>query len=129
MAQLQALRAEGETDREEMRSQIRSFQAAAATPTSTSASTVANEPSPANVSYPIESSGQFQFRQKPTLPDPPKFDGTRKNFRPWFLEMKAKLALDRKAFTSEAEQFAYVSWTTSIAATGTQMQKHERWTG
>jgi hypothetical protein len=105
MAQLQALRAEREADREEMRSQIRNlqnFEAAAATPTSTS------EPAPANVPFSIESFSQVQPRQKPTLPDPPKFDGTRKNFRPWFLEMKAKLALDRKAFSNEAELFAYV---------------------
>ncbi|KJZ68122.1 hypothetical protein HIM_12487 [Hirsutella minnesotensis 3608] len=105
MAQLQALRTEREADREEMRSQIRNlqnFEAAAATPTSTS------EPTSANIPFPIESSSQVQPRQKPTLPDPPKFDGTRKNFRPWFLEMKAKLALDRKAFGNEVELFAYV---------------------
>ncbi|GJC91039.1 hypothetical protein ColLi_13877 [Colletotrichum liriopes] len=45
---------------------------------------------------------------KTRLPDPPKFDGTRRRFIPWFLEMQGKLQVDREAFGGDEELFAYI---------------------
>jgi hypothetical protein len=47
-------------------------------------------------------------KKKPTLPDPPRFDGSRRKFRTWQLEMKSKLRTDGTAIGSEADQFAYI---------------------
>lgn len=119
----QSLRTERETDREETRTQIRTLQSAIATPNYTSSEEIVN-PTPQrtglpppilNVASPPPPTEQVEEtqtrrtnRKKPTLPNPPKFDGTRRNFRPWHLEMRAKLTLDRDAFSNEQELFAYV---------------------
>ncbi len=115
---MQALRAERDNDREETRAQIQALQSAIATPNHTSSENIVNpvpqRPGPVppilSVNSPptVPASGNPITRKKPTLPNPPKFDGTRRNFRPWYLEMRAKLILDRDAFASEGELFAYI---------------------
>ncbi|KAM4057637.1 reverse transcriptase (RNA-dependent DNA polymerase) [Hirsutella rhossiliensis] len=103
---MQALAA---AEREEMRSQIRILQTAVSTPTPANEPVAPIEPMSDNTPQSIETSERIPSKRvKPTLPDPPKFDGTRKNFRPWFLEMKAKLAVDRQAFDNKEALFAYV---------------------
>lgn len=119
----QSLRTERETDREETRTQIRTLQSAIATPNYTSSEEIVDRtplrtgppPPILNVAAPPPPTEQAEGtqirrinRKKPTLPNPPKFDGTRRNFRPWYLEMRAKLSLDRDAFSNEQELFAYV---------------------
>lgn len=47
-------------------------------------------------------------KRKATLPDPPKFDGTRKAFRAWLLEMRNKLRVDGQVIGTPADQFAYI---------------------
>jgi hypothetical protein len=104
--QMQAMRAERQADHEDMQTQIHALQSAISTPTIT--------PQPATVPEIIRPepqrsvSPESPLKKKPTLPNPPKFDGTRRNFRPWYLEMRAKLSLDRCAFRSDKERFAYV---------------------
>lgn len=112
--QMQALRAEREADREETRADreetrvhIRALQSAIATPTQTP------QPAPQpDIIRPelrrSHSPENIITKRKPTLPDPPKFDGTRRKFRPWYLEMRAKLTLDSGVFTNDQERFAYV---------------------
>ncbi|KAJ6437064.1 hypothetical protein O9K51_10361 [Purpureocillium lavendulum] len=107
-ANQQTLRAEREADRDEMRTQIRNMQSAIATPTTTPqpqppAPRVAG-PEPRRSSSPENAPA----KKKPTLPNPPKFDGTRRNFRPWYLEMRAKLLHDCGTFRNDQERFAYI---------------------
>jgi hypothetical protein len=45
---------------------------------------------------------------KMTMPDPPRFDGTRKKFRSWRLEMEGKLRADGHVIGSPSNQFAYI---------------------
>ncbi len=47
-------------------------------------------------------------KKKATLPDPPRFDGTRKKFRTWKQEMESKLETDGPAIGTERDQFAYI---------------------
>ncbi|KJZ68786.1 hypothetical protein HIM_11830 [Hirsutella minnesotensis 3608] len=110
MDKLESVCASQEAEREEMRSQIRILQTAVSrTPTPANEPVAPIEPMSDNTPQSIETSERIPSKRvKPTLPDPPKFDGTRKNFRPWFLEMKAKLAVDRQAFDNKEALFAYV---------------------
>lgn len=106
--QMQALRAERDADREEVRTQIDALRSAIVTPTQTP-----HPPPPVDTNQPQEGRNssadtEKSTKKKPTLPNPPKFDGTRRNFRPWYLEMRAKLSLDREAFRCDEELFAYI---------------------
>jgi hypothetical protein len=47
-------------------------------------------------------------KKKMTLPDPPRFDGTRKKFRTWKQEMESKLETDGPAIGSKRDQFSYI---------------------
>ena len=47
-------------------------------------------------------------RLRPTLPDPPCFDGKRSNFPTWLLEIGNKLDTDGAAIGTHEAQFAYV---------------------
>lgn len=47
-------------------------------------------------------------KKRPTLPDPPKFDGKKTTFRAWLLEMRNKLQVDGEALGSRSDQFAYI---------------------
>ncbi|KAJ6436365.1 retrovirus polyprotein [Purpureocillium lavendulum] len=105
-ASQQALRAEREMDREETRSQIRAMQSAIATPAATPhppAPTI-TEPEP-RCSIPRETA---PAKRKPTLPDPQRFDGSRRKFRAWQLEMQSKLRVDGPALGGPPDQFAYI---------------------
>ncbi|KJZ68663.1 hypothetical protein HIM_11948 [Hirsutella minnesotensis 3608] len=59
-------------------------------------------------SHGTDASEQKPAKRKPTLPDPQRFDGTRKKFRAWQLEMQSKLRVDGVAIGSPADQFAYI---------------------
>jgi hypothetical protein len=47
-------------------------------------------------------------KKKMTLPDPPRFDGNRKKFRNWRLEMEGKLRTDGCLLGSPSDQFTYI---------------------
>ncbi|KAK4236642.1 hypothetical protein C8A03DRAFT_16726, partial [Achaetomium macrosporum] len=47
-------------------------------------------------------------KKRPTLPDPPRFDGVRRKFRTWKQEMESKLETDGPAIGTKRDQFAYV---------------------
>jgi hypothetical protein len=47
-------------------------------------------------------------KKRATLPDPPKFDGTRNNFRAWYLEMQNKIQVDGGVIGGNRDQFAYI---------------------
>src|SRR5512134_519332 len=47
-------------------------------------------------------------RPKKALPDIPRFSGDRKDYRPWILEARSKLAIDAAAIGDPATQFAYI---------------------
>ena len=49
-----------------------------------------------------------QAKKKPTLPDPVRFDGNRKEFPSWLLEMQNKLETDGTAIGHSKDQFAYI---------------------
>ncbi|KAM4060442.1 reverse transcriptase (RNA-dependent DNA polymerase) [Hirsutella rhossiliensis] len=85
-----------EAEREEMRSQIRILQTAVSTPTPANEPVAPIEPMSDNTPQSIETSERIPSK--------------RENFRPWFLEMKAKLAVDRQAFDNKEALFAYVTW-------------------
>ncbi|CEJ91475.1 hypothetical protein VHEMI07185 [[Torrubiella] hemipterigena] len=126
----QSLKAEREADREEIRThqeqtrvQIQALQSAIATPAHTSIDGIANptprrqEPIPSVLntqltSPPIPTESQQQniiyIKKKPTLPDPKLFDGNRRNFQVWQLEMESKLRVDGPALGNSADQFAYI---------------------
>jgi hypothetical protein len=108
MAQLQALRAEREADREEMRCQVQNIQAAFLTPTPTDGPTITSNMTQNGASHGTDASEQKPAKRKPTLPDPQRFDGTRKRFRAWQLEMQSKLRVDGVAIGSPSDQFAYI---------------------
>jgi len=56
----------------------------------------------------IPTPGPVYIKRKATLPDPKRFDGLRKNFRPWQLEMTGKLRVDGLTIGSLADQFTYI---------------------
>jgi hypothetical protein len=49
-----------------------------------------------------------QTRKKMILPDPPRFDGVRKKYRNWRLEMEGKLRTDGSLLGTAADQFTYI---------------------
>lgn len=106
--QLRALRAEREADREEVRMQINALQSAIVTPTQTP------HPPPVDTSQAQEEqtssvdTDRQAKKKKPTLPDPLRFDGSRRKFRAWQLEMEGKLLVDGPVIGGKHEQFAYI---------------------
>ncbi|KAK1948645.1 hypothetical protein LY78DRAFT_687608 [Colletotrichum sublineola] len=63
-----------------------------------------NPPAPA----PDQNSNVPVKRRKHQITDPSKFDGTRKNFQRWSLEMKGKMEIDGESFESDCAMFAYI---------------------
>jgi hypothetical protein len=49
-----------------------------------------------------------QKKKKATLPDPPRFDGNRKEFPAWLLELRYKLETDGPAIGLSKDQFSYI---------------------
>lgn len=78
---------------------LSSLQQAQATP-----STTANMTNPTPSSIPTEP----KKKKRTTLPDPPKFNGLRNSFRPWYLEMQNKLFVDGEVIGGHRDQFAYI---------------------
>jgi hypothetical protein len=119
---MDAMRAEREADREETRSQIRALQSAIATPQYTTHGDIAspvpqrlgpvppvlNVTSPPTVLTNETGQGQIPTKKKPTLPNPQRFDGTRREFRAWLLEMRSKLHVDGPALGGSLDQFVYI---------------------
>jgi len=101
-------RTEREVDREEMKTQIRVGQSSAMPPATL------EPPPPASADavwpeFPRNSTPSIMpDKKKPTLPEPPRFEGTRLVFRTWLCEMKNKLRVDGGAIGSRADQFAYI---------------------
>jgi hypothetical protein len=120
MSQMDDIRAEQASEREAMRVQIRVLQenvaSLQATPTTTPLSpTPPALPTPQGPTIPAlptvtvtPSSPPGQTKKRATLPDPPRFDGTRKKFRTWKQEMESKLETDGLAIGTQRDQFAYI---------------------
>lgn len=101
-------RTEREVDREEMKTQIRVGQPIAMPP----ATLEPPPPASADTVWPeFQRNSTPSFapdKKKPTLPEPPRFEGARLVFRTWLCEMKNKLRVDGGAIGSRADQFAYI---------------------
>jgi len=95
MTQMDDMRAEQANEREAMRVQIKALQENLASLQATPATIPQSPTLPAFPTVTVmPSSPSGQTKKKITLPDPPKFDGLRSNFRAWYLEMRNKLAVD-----------------------------------
>ncbi len=109
MSQMNDMRAEQASEREAMRVQIRALQENVA---SLQATPVATPQSPTPPALPTVAvtppSPPGQTKKKMTLPDPPRFDGNRKKYRNWRLEMEGKLRTDGCLLGSPTDQFTYI---------------------
>jgi hypothetical protein len=105
--QMQALRAEREADRDATREQIRMLQDRL-----TPARPTPLETEPESRPEPLYDVGRLlttpMRKTRPTLPDPPRFEGARPKFRAWLSEMKNKLRVDGRVIGNETDQFAYI---------------------
>ena len=120
MNQMNDMRAEQASEREAMRVQIRALQENVASLQTTPVTTpqtptppalpgvTVMPPAPPGVTV-TPPSPPGQTKKKTTLPDPPRFDGTRKKFRTWKQEMESKLETDGPAIGTKRDQFAYVT--------------------
>jgi len=104
--QLASLHESQTTDREAHRAQIQMIYDHLSNPKPSNASealltpnTTSRQASPPPIRTP---------KKKTTLPDPPKFDGTRNNFRAWYLEMQNKLLVDGEVIGGDRDRFAYI---------------------
>jgi hypothetical protein len=106
--QLAAVREDQAADREAHRAQIQLLQEHIAqsrtTPPRTNQNLLTPQTTPRHPSPPPIGG----LKKRPTLPDPPKFDGTRNNFRAWYLEMQNKLQVDGSVIGGNRDQFAYI---------------------
>ncbi len=119
MSRMDDMRAEQASEREAMRMQIRVLQenvaslqatpvATPQTPTSPALPGVtAVPPAPPGVTV-TPPSPPAQTKKKMILPDPPRFDGNRKKYRNWRLEMEGKLRTDGCFLGSPTDQFTYI---------------------
>jgi hypothetical protein len=109
-AQIAALQSEQAADRQTIRTLQENFATApttvttaqttaTATPLSTVIGTTATDTTSAETA---------QKKKKPTLPDPPRFEGIRKKFRAWREEMESKLETDGPAIGTDRDQFSYI---------------------
>jgi hypothetical protein len=106
------------TEREAYDTQIKALQESFASFHSTPGGNTLQHPSPISTTQqtPLPSVAPpaspavppSQVKKKPTLPDPPRFDGVRRKFRAWKQEMESKLETDGSTIGSERDQFAYV---------------------
>lgn len=99
-----ALRAEQTSDREAALANTRALEeritALGATPAITTSPLVTPEEGPPTQDRPP--------KKKATLPDPPRFEGARRKFPAWYLEMENKLLTDGEAIGSSRDQFSYI---------------------
>ena len=139
MSQMDDIRAEQASEREAMRVQIKALQENVESLQGTPATTP-QSPTPPALPIPLSptppalptvtvtpSSPPGQTKKKATLPDPPRFDGVRRKFPAWLLEMQNKLQTDGNAIGSARDQFSYIfsrledgpkSLSTAFAAAG-----------
>jgi hypothetical protein len=113
MSQMNDMRAEQASEREGMRMQIKSLQESFAslhaTPVTTPAITPQTPTPPALPAVTVTPpSPPGQTKKKMVLPDPPRFDGNRKKYRNWRLEMEGKLRTDGCFLGSSTDQFTYI---------------------
>jgi hypothetical protein len=112
--QMDILRTEQANERVANRAQVQALQeelaALRATPTGTTTptSTPAPETTSTPPSTPAPPTPPVQTKKKMTLPDPPRFDGNRKNYRSWKLEMEGKLRTDGCLLGPPVDQFTYI---------------------
>jgi hypothetical protein len=127
--QMTNIQAEQANEREANRLQIRALQENLAslhtTPTTTPGASTPL-PQPELKVTPPSPPAQAK-KKKPTLPDPARFDGNRKEFPAWILEMENKLETDGETIGGQKDQFSYIfsrlekgakSMTTSYAKCG-----------
>ncbi|KJZ69557.1 hypothetical protein HIM_11050 [Hirsutella minnesotensis 3608] len=101
--QIRNLRAEREADRDATRDQIRSLQESLTSSRPTPPDTESEcRPEPLNELDRLLDAPTRKTR--PTLPDPPKFEGIRSKFRAWLSEMRNKLRVDGRVIGSKADQ-------------------------
>ena len=117
MGQINELRTEQANEREATRTQIRILQENLASLQATPSGITLQPASPTNLSQRAPTPLQdplsqqalpAQVKKKMTLPDPPRFDGTRKKFRTWKQEIESKLETDGPAIGSKRDQFSYI---------------------
>ena len=109
MSQMDDIRAEQASEREAMRVQIRVLQENVASLQATPTTIPLSPTPPALPTVTVTpSSPPGQTKKRATLPDPPRFDGTRKKFRTWKQEMESKLETDGLAIGTQRDQFAYI---------------------
>jgi hypothetical protein len=107
--QMDNLRTEQANEREAMGLQIKALQDQNAT----MRNTPVNTPLPATPAPQLSAPAPLAppssgTKKKPTLPDPPRFDGTRRKFPAWLLEMQNKLRTDGTVIGSSKDLFAYI---------------------
>jgi len=96
-------------EREANQAHIKALQETIASLQATPAATPRSPTSPAPPIVDITPpSPPGQTKKKMTLPDPPRFDGNRKKYRNWRLEMEGKLRTDGCLLGSPADQFTYI---------------------
>lgn len=117
MGQINELRTEQANEREATRTQIRILQENLASLQATPSGITPQPASPTDPSQRAPTPPQdplpqqalpAQVKKKMTLPDPPRFDGTRKKFRTWKQEMESKLETDGPAIGTKRDQFSYI---------------------
>ncbi|KAK4099187.1 hypothetical protein N658DRAFT_170483 [Parathielavia hyrcaniae] len=133
MGQMNEIQAEQANEREETRLQIRALQEGIATLQTTPGGNPPQLPTPASplqqapAPPPGPPAPPTQTKKKPTLPDPAKFNGNRKEFPSWLLDMQYKLEVDGPAIGPAKDQFIYIfsrlekeakSMTTAFAGSG-----------
>ncbi|KAJ6436266.1 ectomycorrhiza-upregulated zf-MYND domain-containing protein [Purpureocillium lavendulum] len=111
----QSLQARLDDEREAVQTQIRALQSTIATPLYTpqppatsSAETIPLEPGRDNQVEHYDEPTRPWRKTRPTLQDPPRYEGARAKFRAWLSEMRNKLRVDGTVIGSKADQFAYV---------------------
>ena len=106
LGQINNMQAKQAEEREATRQQIEALQGNLAA--LQDKSTPATTPSVQDTIRDTDAIPPVQTKKKATLPDPPRFDGNRKEFPSWYLEMEYKLQTDGPAIGSSKDQFAYV---------------------
>ncbi|KAM4055021.1 hypothetical protein HRG_010197 [Hirsutella rhossiliensis] len=105
--QLQSLRADRDADRDATREQIQLLQDSLTTSRPTPLGTE-SESRAEPLHEPNRLVDTSLRKTRPTLPDPPRFEGVRSKFRAWLSEMKNKLRVDGRVIGNKADQFAYI---------------------
>jgi hypothetical protein len=96
-------------EREATQAHIKALQETIASLQATPATTPRSPTPPALPAFTVTPpSPPGQTKKKMTLPDPPRFDGNRKKYRNWRLEMEGKLRSDGTLLGTSADRFTYI---------------------